>query len=102
MSAWQVLGSLRIKTNGIELSTVKVLEENWVQSALQQTLGDTFTFQQDNNLKHMSKYTLELLTKTTLNFPEWPSYSFELNRLKSMARLEKGCLAMIDNQLDIA
>jgi hypothetical protein len=26
-------------------------------------LGDKFTFQQDNNLKHKPKYTLELLTK---------------------------------------
>ena len=33
------------------------------------TLGDQFTFQQDNNLKHKAKYTLELLTKTTLNVP---------------------------------
>jgi hypothetical protein len=30
---------------------------------------DKFTFQQDNNLKHKPKYTLELLTKTTLNVP---------------------------------
>jgi hypothetical protein len=51
--------------NGIELSTGKILEENLVQSAFQQTLGDTFTFQQDNNLKHKAKYILELLTNTT-------------------------------------
>ena len=51
----------------------KILEENLVQSAFQQTLGDEFTFQQDNSLKHKAKYTLEILTKTTLNVPEWPS-----------------------------
>jgi hypothetical protein len=50
-------------------------EENPVQSVFQQTPGDKFTFQQDNNLKHKAKYTLELLTKTTLNVPEWTSYS---------------------------
>ena len=59
-----------IKINGIELSTGKILEESLVQSAFQQTLGDKFTSQQDNNLKHKAKYTLELVTKTTLNVPE--------------------------------
>jgi hypothetical protein len=60
----------RIKRNGIARSTGKVLEENLVQSDFHQILGDKFTFQQDNNLKHKVKYTLELLTKTTLNVPE--------------------------------
>ena len=27
----------------------------------------------------MAKYTLELLTKMTLNVPKWPSYSFDLH-----------------------
>ena len=31
-----------------------------------------------------TKSTLELLTKTTLNVPEWPSYSFDLNRLEHL------------------
>ena len=39
------------KINRMELSTGKILEENLVQSAFQQTLRDKFTFQQDNNLK---------------------------------------------------
>ena len=39
------------KRNGMELSTGKTLEGNLFQSAFQQTLGDEFTFQQDNNLK---------------------------------------------------
>ena len=54
---------LRIKINGIEISTGKILEANLVQSAFQQTMGDTFTFQQENNLKHKAKYTLELLPR---------------------------------------
>jgi hypothetical protein len=57
----------------IKLSTGKILEGNLVQSAFQQTLGDQFNFQQDNNLKHKAKYTLEFLTKRTLNVVEWPS-----------------------------
>ena len=54
----------------MELSTGKILEENLVESAFHQTLGDQFTFQQDNNLKHKAKS--EMLTKT-VNVPEWPS-----------------------------
>ena len=69
----------RIKRNGIELNTCKILEKNLVQ-----TLGDKFTFQQDNNINHKGKYTLELLTKMTWNVPEWPSYSFDLNRLVNL------------------
>ena len=47
----------------MELKTGKILEEILVQSAFQQTLGDEWTFQQDNDLKHKAKSTLELLTK---------------------------------------
>ena len=61
----------------------QILEENLVQLAFYQTLGDEFTFQQDNNLKHKDKSTLELLTKT-VNVPEWPSYSFDLNLLENL------------------
>ena len=63
----------RIQINGIELSTGKILEENLVQSAFHQALGDKFTLQQDNNLKHKAKSTLELLTKMIFNILEWPS-----------------------------
>jgi hypothetical protein len=57
----QGLASLfRIKINGIELNIGKILEENLVQSAFQPTLGDKFTFQQDNNLKHKAKYILDI------------------------------------------
>jgi hypothetical protein len=45
----------------MELSTGKILKENLIQSAFHQTLGGEFTLQQDNNLKHKAKYTLELL-----------------------------------------
>ena len=68
----------------MELSTGKILEGNLVQSAFHQTLGDEFTFQQDNNLKHKAKSTLEFLTKKTENVPEWPSYSFDLNLLENL------------------
>jgi hypothetical protein len=41
-----------------------------VQSAFHQTLGDEFTFQWDNNLKHKAKSTLELLTNKTVNITD--------------------------------
>ena len=68
----------------MEPSAGKVLEEGLVQSAVHQTLGDEFTFQQDNNLKHKTNYTLELFTKETVNVPECPSYSSELNQLGNL------------------
>ena len=91
----------RIKIIVIELNTGKILEGNLVQSAFRQTLRDKSTFQQDNNLKHKAKYFLELLTKKTLNVPEWPSYSWLKSTWKSMARLGNGCLVII-NQFDRA
>jgi hypothetical protein len=63
-------GDFRIKRNGMEISTGKILEENLLQSALHQTLGEKFAFQQDNVLQHKAKSTLELLTKKTMNFPQ--------------------------------
>ena len=54
----------------MELSTGK----NLVLFAFYQSLGDKSTFQQDNNTKHKAKSTLELLTKKTVNVPEWTSY----------------------------
>ena len=42
----------RIKINWIGLSKGRILEQNLFPSALHQTLGEEFTFQQDNNLHH--------------------------------------------------
>ena len=75
---------LKIKINGIELSTGKIIEENLVQSVFQKSLGYKCTFQHDSNLKCSANYTLELFTKTTFNVPEWPIYSFNLNRLENL------------------
>uniref|UniRef100_A0A4W5M8B0 Inositol monophosphatase 1 n=1 Tax=Hucho hucho TaxID=62062 RepID=A0A4W5M8B0_9TELE len=65
----QILGSFfRIKRNGMERSTGKILEEYLFQFSLHQRLGEEFTFQQDDNLQHNAKSTLELLTKKTIEF----------------------------------
>ena len=74
-------GVFQDKKNRMELSTGKILAETLVQYAIQQTLGDEFTFQQDNNLK---KSILELFTKKTVKVPEWPSYSFDINLLEHL------------------
>jgi hypothetical protein len=58
-----------MKINGSAISTDKMLHKIVIQSAFQQTLGDELPFQQDNNLKHKAKSTLELLIKMTLNIP---------------------------------
>jgi hypothetical protein len=69
----------------MELIIGKILVENLIQSAFHQTLGDDFTLQQDNNCKHKAtKSTLWLLTKKTVNVPEWSSYSFQLNLLEHL------------------
>ena len=47
-----------------------------LQSASYQSLGEELTFQQDNNLQHKAKSTLELLTKKTVNVPEWPAETY--------------------------
>ena len=60
--------------------------ENLVKYAFQQALGDKFTFQQNNKLKHKAKYALKLLNKKTLNIPERSSYSFDLNRLENLCQ----------------
>ena len=67
-----------------ELSPSNILEENLVQSSVHQKLEEEFTFQQDNNLKHKDKSTLELLTKKTVNVPEWSSYCCDLNLLDNL------------------
>jgi formylmethanofuran dehydrogenase subunit D len=51
----------------MELATATFLEENLVTSAFHQTLGDEFTSQQDNYLKHKARCTLELLNMKTVN-----------------------------------
>jgi hypothetical protein len=58
-------------------------ERRKVQRSLMKTcsraLRQRFTFQQDNNLKHIAKKTQEWLRDKSLNVLEWPSQSTDLN-----------------------
>ena len=74
-------GFLGIKINRKERSTGKILEENLVV-CFTIDIGRPIYLSAEQQPKHKAKYTLELLTKTTLNVPEWPSYNFDLNQLE--------------------
>ena len=60
----------------------EILDENLLQSAQDLRLGQTFTFQQDNNPKHRAKTTQEWLRDLSLNVLEWPSHSLDLNLIE--------------------
>ena len=60
----------------------EILDENLLQSAQDLRLGQRFTFQQDNNLKHTAKTTQEWLPDQSLNVLERPSQSLDLNPIK--------------------
>uniref|UniRef100_A0AAZ3NX94 Uncharacterized protein n=1 Tax=Oncorhynchus tshawytscha TaxID=74940 RepID=A0AAZ3NX94_ONCTS len=78
----------------MELSTGQILEENLVESAFHQILGDVFISQQDNNLKHKARSTLELLIKKTVS----GRITVDLNLLENLWQILR--MAMIKNQFD--
>ena len=57
----------------------RILDENLFESAMDLKLGRRFTFQQDNDMKHKAKATLEWLNKKKINVLEWPSQNPDLN-----------------------
>ena len=57
----------------------QILEENLLKSAKDVGLQQIFTFQQDNDLKHTAKATLEWLQDKNVKVFEWPSQSLDLN-----------------------
>ena len=50
----------------------RILDENLLESAINLKLGRRFTFQQDKDLKHKAKATLEWLNKKKINVLDWP------------------------------
>jgi hypothetical protein len=66
----------RIKRNGIELKHRQNPRGNPGSVCFPPDIGRLF----NNNRKPKAKSTLELLTKKTVNVPDWPSYSFDLKK----------------------
>ena len=62
----------------------RLVDENLFESAINLILGRRFTFQQDNDLKHKDKATLELLNKKKINVLEWLSESPVLNTIEHL------------------
>lgn len=71
----------------------EILEENLFQSARQLRLGQWFIFQQDNDLKHAAKSTLEWLQENTrLVGVAQPNITEHLNRNLKLA-VHKHCIS---------
>ena len=61
-----------------------ILEGNLFHSSRDLRLGRRFTFQQDNDLKHTAKATLECFKRKQLNVLEWLSQSPDLNPIENL------------------
>jgi hypothetical protein len=68
--------------NGMGKARVQFYRKTWFSLCFT-TLVNVGTFQ-DNNLKNKAKSTLQLLSKKTVNVPEWLSYSLDLNLVENL------------------
>ena len=90
---------VRMKAKLNETKYRAILDENLLQSAHYLRLGKRFTFQQDNNPKHIAKTTQEGLREKSLNVLTWPGLEPDLT---SLERPENSCAATLPFQPDRA
>ena len=61
----------------------EILTDNLFDQAYD-LLGESWVFQQDNDLKHQARLTVSLLEENCPMVFDWPSYSPNLNPIENM------------------
>uniref|UniRef100_A0A8C5MWR5 Tc1-like transposase DDE domain-containing protein n=1 Tax=Leptobrachium leishanense TaxID=445787 RepID=A0A8C5MWR5_9ANUR len=74
----------RVQGTMNSLQYQEILDDNVMQSVTNLRLGRRWTFQQDNDPKHTSKFTRAWLQIKGWNILEWPSQSPDLNPIENL------------------
>ena len=81
--AWNGVGKLEFidETMNADLYN-NILKRNLKSSAKSLRLGNSFLFQEDNDLKHTAKKTKTFFDENGINVLEWPPQSPDLNPIE--------------------